>query len=104
LIGKAAFRRDLAQRVAAHRHEFLSVCDSLSPDVLTGSTAKTRLESAIELASAEVVHPGEISQFDLRVEVYGHVDLNAARLPKLHENATVRRRRRRTSSVLDERH
>jgi hypothetical protein len=101
LIRKAAFGGDLAQRVAGHPHEVLSACDSHSPDVLTGRTAKTRLEYAIELALAEVHHPGEISQFDLRVEVDGNVALNAARLPNLHENATVRGLTRRMGSVVD---
>jgi hypothetical protein len=102
LIRKAAFGGDLAQRVAGYRHQLLSARNSHSPDVLTERAAKTRLERAIECASAEMRHFGKISQFDLRVEVDGHVTLNAARLPKLHESARVLRRcSRRVGSVVD---
>jgi hypothetical protein len=89
-IRKTTFRCDLAQRVAGHEHQVLSVCNSHSPDVLKGRTAKTRLECSIELALTEMRHPCEIAQFDLRGKVDGHIALNAARLPKLHESASAR--------------
>jgi hypothetical protein len=44
-------------------------------------------------------HLGKNCQVDLRVGVDGHVVLNAARLPQLHENATPRRRRSRRISI-----
>jgi hypothetical protein len=99
LIGKTAFRRNLAQRIVGHRHQFLSACDSHSPDILARSTAKAHLECAIELASAELHHLGEISPIDLRAEVDGYVTLNAARLPKLHAIVILHRRRPHRISV-----
>jgi hypothetical protein len=99
LIGKAAFRRNLAHWIVGHRHQFLSACDSHSPDILARRTAKARLECAIELASAELHHLGEFSPIDLRTEVDGYVTLNAARLPRLHAIVILHRRRPHRISV-----
>jgi hypothetical protein len=91
LIREAALRRDLAKRVARHGHQVLSAFNSHSPHILAGRAAETRFECAIELGLAELRHPGEISHSDLRMEVHGHVALDAARPPKFHEIAPSRR-------------
>lgn len=91
LICEAALDCDLAKRVAGHGHQVLSAFNSHSPHILAGRTAETRFERAIELGLAELRHPGEISHADFRVEVQGHVALDAACPPKFHEIATARR-------------
>ena len=87
LIRESALCCDLAKRLAGHHHQVLCALDSHSPHILTGRAAETGFERAMELGLAGSRHLGEICHPDLRMEVHGHVALDAARPPAFHEIA-----------------